>query len=226
MSADAPRTIPSSTPHPPESGRRTGAPAPHTTRAPPRGGRPHSHPDAGQDPVRRPRPFPPAPPPWPLPRAGARARARAGGPGAVRWAGSGAFAAGAMSTGAAEATSTGAAVGAFRGTGAGTLTGTRAPAGTSTGAGAGTLTGALTPPRTPPPAVYPQFPHTCGGAEGGALQVGRAGREGLPRPRPQFRRGGVEKETAGALGGISVRAARRGPRSAAAHIGGGAWRIP
>src|SRR5690606_6207634 len=177
--------------------------------------------------------------------------------GAVRWAGSGAFAAGAMSTGAAEATSTGAAVGAFRGTGAGTLTGTRAPAGTSTGAGAGTFTGALTPQRTPPPAVRPQFPHPGGGAGVGRPPGWKGGVEGPPPPTPAVQGegarggspaharsfsagraraspaharnsggGGVEKETAGALGGISVRAARRGPRSAAAHIGGGAWRIP
>src|SRR5690606_34025568 len=46
------------------------------------------------------------------------------------------------------------------------------------------------PPRTPPPAVYPQFPHPGGRAGRGGLPGGRAGRKGAPPPTPAFQRGG------------------------------------
>src|SRR5690606_23868569 len=76
-----------------------------------------------------------------------------------------------------------------------------------TGAGAGTFTGTGTkPPRTPPPAVIPQFPHPGGGGTWGGLPGGRAGAEGTPPPTPAVQgRGGAEGP--GARKGLVFRSA-------------------
>ena len=192
-------------------------------------------------------PPPPALPPGPAPLALTPGRGEGegegGGPGRRALGGIGSVRGRGNVHGCGRGNVHGSGRGSVQGNGSGNVDGHESACRNVHGSGSGNVHGGADTAANAPARSSPAVPPPGWRGRGGAASrvEGRGGRAapaharssrggsegGLPRPRPQFRRGGgVEKETAGALGGISVRAARRGPRSAAAHIGGGAWRIP